>query len=335
MRAIAFTKSLPASDVNALSDITFDKPEPGPRDLRVQVEAVSVNPVDTKVRQNAGSDTPRVLGYDAAGIVDAVGAEVTLFKPGDAVYYAGTINRPGTNAEFHLVDERIVGRKPASLDFAQAAALPLTTITAYELLFDRIGVRKGRGADTRTLLVVGGAGGVGSMAIQLARALTDLTVIASASRPETVEWVRGLGAHHVINHTRPLDEEVARIGIPAVDIVLSLTQTARHWPVIQNLVAPQGHVGVIDDMPSLDIVPFKGKAVGVHWESMFTRPIHQTADMIEQHRLLNEVAGLVEAGTVRTTLTNRVGPIDAATLREAHALVESGRSIGKTVVEGW
>lgn len=335
MRAIAFTKSLPASDVNALSDITLDKPEPGPRDLRVRVEAVSVNPVDTKVRANAGSDNPRVLGYDAAGIVDAVGAEVTLFKPGDAVYYAGTINRPGTNAEYHLVDERIVGRKPASLDVAEAAALPLTTITAYELLFDRIGVRKGKDADKRTLLVVGGAGGVGSMAIQLARALTDLTVIATASRPDTVAWVQGLGAHHVVDHTKPLDAEVARIGIPAIDIVLSLTQTTRHWPAIQKLVAPQGHVGVIDDMPSLDIVPFKGKAVGIHWESMFTRPIHQTADMIEQHKLLNEVAGLVEAGKIRSTLTNRVGPINAAILREAHALVESGRSIGKTVVAGW
>ncbi|MCX5569483.1 zinc-binding alcohol dehydrogenase family protein [Kaistia nematophila] len=335
MRAIAFTKSLPASDANALSDITLDVPEPGPRDLRVKVEAVSVNPVDTKVRRNAGSDTPRVLGYDAAGIVDAVGAEVTLFKPGDAVYYAGTINRPGTNAEYHLVDERIVGRKPATLDGAEAAALPLTTITAYELLFDRIGVRKGEGADRRTLLVVGGAGGVGSMAIQLARALTGLTVIATASRPDTVAWVEGLGAHHVIDHTKPLDEEVARIGIPAVDIVLALTQTPHHWPAIQNLVAPQGHVGVIDDMPTLDIVPFKGKAVGVHWESMFTRPIHRTPDLVEQHKLLNEVAGLVEAGKIRSTLTNRVGPINAATLREVHALVESGRSIGKTVVEGW
>ncbi len=335
MRAIAFTASLPATDPNALVDLTLPLPEPGPRDLRVRVEAVSVNPVDTKVRARAGSDSPRVLGYDAAGIVDAVGAEVTLFKPGDRVYYAGTIDRPGTNAEYHLVDERIVGRMPATLDFAAAAALPLTTITAYELLFDRIGVRKGKGADPRSLLVVGGAGGVGSMAIQLARALTGLTVIATASRPETVDWVKGLGAHHVVDHRKPLDEEVARIGIPAVDIVLALTQTIHHWPAIQKLVAPQGHVGVIDDMATLDIVPFKGKAVGIHWESMFTRPVHQTADMIEQHKLLNEVAGLVEAGKVRTTLTNRVRPINAATLRDVHQLVESGRSIGKTVVEGW
>ncbi|BCP54455.1 Zn-dependent oxidoreductase [Kaistia sp. 32K] len=335
MRAIAFTRSLPASDENALVDITLDTPEPGPRDLRVKVEAVSVNPVDTKVRRNAGSDTPRVLGYDAAGIVDAVGAEVTLFKPGDRVYYAGVINRPGTNAEYHLVDERIVGRMPATLDFAEAAALPLTTITAYELLFDRIGARKGKGADTRSLLVIGGAGGVGSMAIQLARALTDLTVIATASRPETIDWVKRLGAHHVVDHTKPLDEEVARIGIPAVDIVLSLTDTAHHVPAIQKLVAVQGHVGVIDDTPTLDVVPFKGKSVGIHWEMMFTRPIHQTPDMIEQHRLLNEVAGLVEAGKIRTTLTNRVGPINAATLRAAHQLVEGGRSIGKTVIAGW
>ncbi|MBB5753003.1 zinc-binding alcohol dehydrogenase family protein [Prosthecomicrobium pneumaticum] len=334
MRAVAYRQSLPITEEAALLDVVLDRPEPGPRDLLVRVAAVSVNPVDTKVRKRADpKGEPKVLGYDAAGTVEAVGAEVTLFRPGDAVFYAGSIARPGTNSEFHCVDERIVGRKPATLSFAEAAAIPLTAITAYELLFDRIGVEKGETG--RSLLVIGGAGGVGSVAIQLARALTGLTVVASASRPETAEWVRALGAHHVVDHTKPLDEEAARIGLPQIDIVLALTQTATHWPAIQKLVAPQGHVGIIDDMETLDIVPFKAKAIGIHWESMFTRPVFGTPDMIRQHELLDEVAGLVDAGRLRTTIQKTLSPIDAANLKAAHALIESGRSIGKIVVEGW
>ncbi|MCX5497161.1 zinc-binding alcohol dehydrogenase family protein [Kaistia dalseonensis] len=335
MRAIAFTRSLPASDPDALVDITLDTPQPGPRDLRVKVEAVSVNPVDVKVRAGGDQADPRVLGFDAAGIVDAVGSEVTLFKPGDAVFYAGSITRPGTNSEYHLVDERIVGRKPKTLDFAEAAAIPLTAITAYELLFDRIGVRKGAGSDTRSLLILGAAGGVGSIAIQLARTLTDLTVIGTASRTDSAEWARSLGAHHIVDHTKPMAPQLDALGFKTVDIILSLTGTTHNLPQLPELVAPKGHIGVIDDPKVFDIVPFKRKAVSLHWELMFTRPIFGLPDMIEQHTLLNEVADLVDAGKIRTTLTGKLGPINAANLRKAHEQVESGRMIGKVVLAGW
>lgn len=335
MRTVAFTRSLPADDPAALADITTDTPQPGPHDLLVKVEAVSVNPVDTKVRRAGDSATPRILGFDAAGTVAAVGSAVSLFKVGDAVFYAGSILRPGSNAEFHAVDERIVGHKPKSLEFTAAAALPLTSITAYELLFDRIGVKKGEGADTRSLLIFGGAGGVGSMAIQFARTLTGLTIIATASRPESTEWVRGLGAHHVIDHTKPLAPQLAALGIPEVDIILSLTGTAGHASVLPEIIAPEGRIGVIDDPGVFDVVPFKRKAVSVHWESMFTRPIFGTPTLGEQNKLLNEVADLVDAGRLRSTLTKTLAPIDAANLREAHRLVESGRTIGKIVIAGW
>lgn len=335
MRAVAFTRSLPVDDPAALADITADKPEPGPHDLLVKIEAVSVNPVDTKVRRAGDSATPRILGFDASGTVVAVGPAVSRFRAGDAVFYAGSITRPGSNAEFHLVDERIAGVKPKSLDFVAAAALPLTSITAYELLFDRIGVKKGEGADTRSLLIFGGAGGVGSMAIQLARALTGLTVIATASRPESADWVRGLGAHHVIDHSKPLDPQLAALGLPEVDIILSLTGTAGHAAVLPEIIAPEGRIGVIDDPGVFDVMPFKRKAVSIHWESMFTRPIFGTPTLGEQHRILNEVSALVDAGRIRSTLVKTLSPIDAANLREAHRLVESGRTIGKIVIAGW
>lgn len=335
MRAVAFTRSLPVDDAEALADITLEIPQPGPRDLLVKVEAVSVNPVDVKVRAGGDSAGPRVLGFDAAGIVEAVSSAVTLFKPGDAVYYAGSIDRPGTNSQWHLVDERIVGRKPSSLGFADAAALPLTSITAWELLFDRIGVRRGDPADQRSLLVFGGAGGVGSIAIQLARQLTGLTLIGTASRPESEAFVRAMGAHHVVDHSKPLAPQLEAIGFPVVDIILSLTGTAGHAAILPQIVAPKGHIGIIDDPKTFDIVPLKRKAVSVHWELMFTRPLFGLPDMIEQHRLLNEIANLVDAGRIRTTRTTTLGPIDAATLREAHRRIESGRTVGKMVLEGW
>ncbi len=337
MKAIGFRTPLPLTDANALLDLDLPLPTPGPRDLRVAVRAVSVNPVDVKVRASA---TPpegeaRVLGFDAAGIVEAVGAEVTLFRPGDEVFYAGAIDRPGTNSAFHLVDERIVGRKPATLSFTEAAALPLTAITAWELLFDRLGVPYGVKRGGGTLLVINGAGGVGSILTQIARRLTGLTVIATASRPETIDWCRKMGAHHVIDHRQPLNEGLAAIGIPQVDYVASLTATAAHLPAILAAIAPQGRMALIDDPASLDIVPFKRKSVSVHWELMFTRPLFGTADMIEQHRLLNEVADLVDAGILATTLTQDAGPITAENLRRVHGLVESGRSIGKAVLTGF
>jgi NADPH:quinone reductase len=338
MRAVAFRKSLPITDPQALVDIELEQPAPGARDLLVKVEAVSVNPVDTKVRR--GGDPPngeaQVLGWDAAGTVEAVGSEVSIFKRGDAVFYAGSRRRPGTNAQYHLVDERIVGPKPTSLSFAEAAALPLTAITAWELLFDRIGVK--RGADRRSLLVVGGAGGVGSIAIQLARKLTGLTVIATASRPETEAWVRELGAHHVIDHSKGLAAGLQAIAFPAVDIVLALTGTAQHASEVGQVIAPQGHLGLIEGASALtafDAGQLFSKSVNIHLELMFTRAMFATADMIAQHRLLADVATLVDRGVIRTTLGVVVGPIDAKHLREAHALIESGKAVGKVVLAGW
>ena len=339
MRAVVFKKSLPITDPDALVDVQLPRPKPDGRDLLVKVEAVSVNPVDTKVRR--GGDPAggmRVLGWDAAGTVEAAGPEATLFKAGDAVFYAGSVARPGANSQYHLVDERIVGPKPSSLGFAQAAALPLTAITAWELLLDRIGVKRGDAADRRSLLVVGGAGGVGSMAIQIARQLTGLAVIATASRPETQAWVRELGAHHVIDHTQPFAPQLAGLGFPAVDIVLALTGTAQNAGQIGEVIAPEGHLGLIEGAAALkafDTAPLFNKSVGVHLEMMFTRAMFGTPSMIGQHRLLTEIASLVDCGAIRTTLRQIVGPIDAAHLKQAHALVESGKAIGKVVLEGW
>jgi NADPH2:quinone reductase len=290
-----------------------------------------------KVRAHSAppADEVKVLGWDAAGIVKAIGPDVTLFKPGDEVYYAGVINRPGSNAEFHLVDERIVGRKPKSLDFAAAAALPLTSITAYEALFDRLKVQEAVLGAARALLVIGGAGGVGSITIQIARALTDLTVIATASRPETQEWVKELGAHHVIDHSKPIAPQVAALGISAPGFIFSTTNTDSHIADIVESIAPQGRFALIDDPKVLDIVPFKRKAVSVHWELMFTRPLFSTPDMIEQHKLLNRISELVDAGKIRSTLTETVGTINAANLKKAHAMVESGSMKGKAVLAGF
>lgn len=336
MRAVAYRKSLPISAADALVDVELDRPKPAGRDLLIAVKAVSVNPVDYKVRLRADpGGEPKVLGFDAAGVVVETGREATLFKPGDEVFYAGTIVRSGTNAEFHLVDERITGRKPKKLGFAEAAALPLTSITAWELLFDRLGVIRGEGRDRRAALIVGGAGGVGSIAIQLARRLTGLTVIATASRPETVAWCRELGAHHVIDHRQPFAPQLKAAGIPAADLVLGLTQTDQHLAQIVEVLAPQGRFGLIDDPKALDMTLFKRKSASVHWESMFTRSIFATPDMIEQHNLLDEVSRLVDAGVLRTTLGENLGRITAANLKRAHALLESGKARGKLVLEGF
>lgn len=337
MKAIGYFHPGPIGAPESLVDLERPVPSPGPRDLRVRVAAVSVNPVDTKVRTGAQppAGEARILGWDAAGVVDAVGADVTLFRPGDEVFYAGAIGRPGTNAELHLVDERLVGRKPRTLDFTEAAALPLTALTAWELLFDRLRVPHGRKRAGGTILVINGAGGVGSILTQMARRLTGLTVVATASRPETVAWCQEMGAHHVIDHNKPLDEGLRAIGIPQVEYVAGLTATDRHAPAIVESLAPQGHLAIIDDPKVFDIVPFKRKSLTVSWELMFTRSIFATADMIEQHRILSEVAALVDDGILRTTLTERAGRIDAATLRRVHALVESGRAIGKSVLTGF
>ena len=337
MRAIGYTKSLPIDDPQSLVDLDLPKPEATGRDLLVEVKAVSVNPVDTKIRQNRADPDgkPQVLGWDAAGIVVAIGPDVTKFAVGDAVFYAGAIDRPGTNAEYHLVDERIVGHKPQSLDWAQAAALPLTSITAWETLFDRIDVRKPVPGAANAILIIGGAGGVGSITIQLARKLTDLTIIATASRDETRGWVEDLGAHHVIDHRKPLAEQVEALGLGAPAYVFSTTHTDEYIAEIATLLAPQGRLALIDDPKTLDIAPLKQKSISVHWELMYTRSLFQTPDMGEQGRLLDEVAALVDAGTIRTTLAENFGKIDAANLRRAHERIESHTAKGKIVLEGF
>jgi NADPH2:quinone reductase len=338
MTAIGYAASLPISDDRSLFEFEAPLPRPEGRDLLVRVEAVSVNPVDVKVRmrKQGTAAEPVILGYDAAGVVEAAGSGCQLFRPGDRVYYAGNVNRPGTNAQFHLVDERIVGRAPKSLSPAEAAALPLTTITAWELLFDRIGVQRGEGEDRRSLLVVGGAGGVGSIAIQIARKLTGLTVIATASRPQTQEWVRKLGAHHVIDHSKPFAPQLKAVGFASADIVLALTGTARNASQITEAISPQGRLGLIegaDSLKAFDMPALWPKCVSIHPELMFTRSTFGTPDMTEQHRLLSEAADLVDQGVLRTTMTGNFGRLTAANLKRAHAQIESGTTIGKVVLE--
>jgi zinc-binding alcohol dehydrogenase family protein len=334
MKAIGYAAK---GGVEVLTELELPMPEPGPRDLRVAVRAVSVNPVDVKRRRwedPAESLHPRVLGYDAAGVVEAVGSEVTFFKPGDEVFYAAAMDRPGTNAEFHLVDERIVGPKPTSLSFAEAAALPLTSITAWEMLFDRMKVPYGLLKPCGTLLVLNGAGGVGSMLIQLANRLTGLTVIATASRPESIEWVCKLGAKHVADHSKPIDEALQAIGFSGVDYIGAITTRPGSAPSLARAMNPQGHITLIDNFDD-NIAPFKPKSITVSWEMMFTRSLFQTADMDAQHRLLTQVSDLVDAGVLRTTLTHVGGPLTVANLRLAHERIETGRAIGKTVLEGF
>ncbi|MGE0498729.1 MAG: zinc-binding alcohol dehydrogenase family protein [Ramlibacter sp.] len=339
MKAIGYHHPRPLTDAAALQDLELPEPQPGERDLLVRVQAVSVNPVDVKVRAGMPPEAgqPKVLGWDAVGTVQAVGREVRGFKTGERVYYAGAFNRPGTNAQLHVVDERIVARAPASLSDAQAAALPLTTITAWEILFDRLRVPRSEGgiASCQSLLVVGGAGGVGSMLIQLARQLTGLRVIATASRAESRQWCLDLGAHDVIDHSKPLAAELAALGRPEVDYVASLTQTQQHMAQYPTLIKPQGALALIDDPAALNVLPLKGKSISLHWEMLFTRSLFGTPDMARQGELLAEVAALIDAGRLRSTLTEQLGPLNAANLRRAHALVESGRSIGKVVLEGF
>ncbi len=331
MRAVGYRKPLPIADPASLEDLEVPVPEPGPHDLLVRVEAVSVNPVDVKVRASTDPGRePKILGWDAAGVVEAAGADVTLFAPGDEVYYAGSIDRPGTDAQLHAVDERIVGHKPRGLTFAQAAALPLTTITAWETLFDRFRLTP---ESPGVLVVLGAAGGVGSMITQLTRALTRMVVIGTASRPESRQWVLDHGAHHVVDH-HDLVQGVLGIAPDGVTHVFS-THTAGSIEAFAEILQPGGAITAIDDPEGLDVVPLKTKSLSFHWEFMFTRPLFQAVDLVEQHNLLDRVAEMVSEGTIQTTLARELGPINAATLREAHAMVEEGRMVGKVVVAGW
>jgi len=338
MKAVALTRYLPIDDPASLVDMELPRPTPGAHDLLVRVEAVSVNPVDTKLRAPKAQveAQPRVLGFDAAGVVETVGAEVSGFQPGDRVYYAGDVTRPGSNAQWQAVDAHLVGHLPDTIDLADAAALPLTALTAWELLFQRMPFDSEHGGKGKTLLVIGGAGGVGSIAIQLARR-AGFTVIATASRDETAAWCRTLGASHVIDHHQPLAPALKALGFDQVDAVLNLADTARYWQAVGELLAPQGHVGlVVEPSQPLNIGdPYKAKAIGIHWEMMFTRARYGTADRAEQGRILDRVAALVAAGELRATRTATLSPISAATLREAHRRLESGSTIGKVVLAGW
>jgi len=334
MKAVALTHYLPVEDPNAFLDVELPKPSALGRDLLVSVKAVSINPVDTKVRspKDDVEETPRILGWDASGIVEAVGPEVTLFKPGDEVYYAGDITRAGSNAEFQLVDERIVGLKPVSLGFAESAALPLTTITAYESFFDRLGIDRDGADKGQSVLIIGAGGGVGSIAIQLAKA-AGLVVIATASRPETTSWVTELGADHVINHREPMAAQVHALGYKYVDHI-AIFNDMRHWETAVELIRPEGGIVTIDDtnLP-MPMAGMKTKAASLHWEFMFARAMFETPDMIEQHKLLTYVAGEIDAGRIRTTLSQVLSPINAENIRAVHALIETGQAKGKIVVE--
>jgi NADPH:quinone reductase len=337
MKVVAFTGEPHSPETNPFAELDWPDPAPErPHDLLVRVRAVSVNPRDLKSRVAfpASPEKPLVLGYDASGVVEAVGSAVTRFQPGDAVFYAGVLDRPGSNAALQLVDERIVGRKPLSIDHLAAAALPLTTLTAYEMLFDRLGFVPGR-HENGALLVLGGAGGVPSMAIQLARALTGLTVIGSASRPQSEAHVRALGAHHVVDHSRPLKPQIESLGlVEPLRAVFSTHTTADAWADLAGCLAPQGRFGLIDDPPPLDLRLMKMKSISIHWEAMFTRPMFGTDDMHRQHEILTEVAALIDSGRIAPVATRSFGTLTADNLQAAHAALGEGHAIGKIVLSG-
>lgn len=341
MRAIAYPGSRSSNAIDCLVDVDLPEPLAGPSDLLVRVEAVAVNPVDTKVRrrEQPAVDQWRVLGWDAAGTVEAVGSAVNGFQPGDQVWYAGALDRPGCNSELHAVDHRLVARKPISLSAADAVALPLTSLTAWELLFDRLRLprRHGQASPVRSLLVVGAAGGVGSILVQLVQQLTDLQLVATASRPESRAWLERLGVTQVIDHHQPLGPQLALLDLPPLSTAISLTHTDRHFAELVELLEPQGALALIDDPApeSINVLALKRKSLSLHWELMFTRSLYQTHDMARQGEILTEIADLVDAGVVRTTRHTCVGQISAVNLQEAHHRLEQGRTLGKLVLSGW
>lgn len=336
MKAVGFTKYLPIADPESFQDIETEKPAPEGRDVLVAVKAIAVNPVDTKVRapKEGVEDPPRIIGYDASGVVEAVGEDVSLFNVGDEVFYAGDITRSGSNAEYQLVDERIVGRKPSSLNFAESAALPLTAITAYESFFDRLDIDQDGGNKGETLLIIGAGGGVGSIGIQLAK-LAGLTVIATASRRESAEWVTALGADFVINHKHDMVEQVRATGFKHIDHI-AIFNDMSHWDACVELIRPQGGIVTIDNTDSeMPMAGMKTKCASLHWEFMFARSMYTTPDMIKQHELLNFIAAGIDDGSIKTTVNEVISPINAANLKKAHALIEQGDAIGKIVLSEW
>lgn len=339
MKAVGLIRDLPGTDSESLCDVDLPRPEPGDRDLLVRVEAISVNPVDTKIRRSKSPDhresLPRVLGWDAAGVVEAVGSKVALFQPGNEVYYAGSMTRPGTNSEYHLVDERIAAKKPRSFDMAQSAALPLTVITAYEAFCDRMGIVFEGDSVGKMVLIIGGAGGVGSIAIQIAK-IANLRVIATASRPESQSWCRKMGADEVIDHTKSIPDQLQQLNCPTVDYIFNASSTEQHWSAMCEVIKPQGRICcIVDTTETVDLNALKRKSVTFAWEFMFTRPMYRTDDIVEQHKLLTRVARWVDRGMIQSVLTETFSPINAANLRAAHAKLESGRMIGKLVLTGW
>jgi zinc-binding alcohol dehydrogenase family protein len=338
MKAIGLTRYLPIDHPESLVDLNVDKPAAAGRDILVKVKAISVNPIDTKVRapKDQTEPVPRILGWDVCGIVEQAGEDCELFKPGDEVYYAGTINRPGGNSQYHVVDERIVGRKPKALDYAEAAALPLTGITAWEALHERLGIpTKPEANSGKAILIIGAAGGVGSIATQLA-SKAGLTVVGTTSRPETAEWSMQHGSTYIINHYEPFMPQLKQFGLHSVPYILCLNATEQHWAHMAEVIAPQGKIcSIVDAKEPLNLNVLKSKSASFVWEFMFTRAMYGTEDMTQQHHILNRIAELVDAGDIQTTMTERLAPINAANLRLAHAKIEEGTAIGKIVLENW
>ena len=336
MKAIGFKTSLSIEEKDSFIEFETVKPTPGEHDLLVKIDAISVNPVDFKIRQSAAKDTvletPKIIGWDAVGIVQAVGEKATLFEVGDLVYYAGDITKQGSNAEYQIIDERIVGKKPKSLSIEEAAVIPLTALTAWEILFDRIRINpeKDKG---KSVLIIGSAGGVGSIAIQLAKKIAGLTVIATASRPETVEWCKQQGADFVVDHKNLIDS-VREAGFQHVDFILDFVDTNAYWDIMAELIKPQGHIASITGSAEPVVLnKLKGKSISFSWELMYTRSMFQTEDMIEQHRILNKVADLLDEGILKTTLNQTLNGLTADNLKKAHQLLESGRTIGKIAIK--
>ena len=337
MKAIGLLEYLPIENENSLIDIELPRPTPKGRDLLVKIHAISVNPVDTKVRapKDKKEEEPKILGWDASGVVVEVGEECTLFQPGDEVFYAGSITRPGTYSEYHLVDERIVGTKPKNLTHAQSAAVPLTAITAWEGMFERLAIdfNNKEKNKSKNILIIGGAGGVGSIAIQLAK-WAGLNVITTASRNETKDWAKSLGADYVINHHKAFKEQLSQIEIAEVDYIFCLNNTDQHWNGMAEVIKPQGGIcSIVENEKPLALGLLKSKSATFVWEFMFTRPMYYTEDMINQHLLLNQVSELLEQNTIKTTLNETLSPIHAANIRKAHAMIETGSTIGKIVLE--
>lgn len=339
MKAVGLTKYLPIEHAESLVDLELPKPKATGRDVLVRVNAIAVNPVDTKIRKPRDKiePEPKILGWDAAGEVVEVGPDVTLFNVDDLVYYAGDVTRSGCNAEYQLMDERIVGHKPKKLSFEETAAMPLTSVTAWEALFDRLGIAEDVVKNqNKSILIIGGAGGVGSIAIQLASKVAGLKVIATASRPETIAWVTNLGANHVINHREDLIAQMQAIQIPQVDYILCNNDTDAYFQTMAELIKPQGKIcSIVETTKSVNVDLLKSKSVTFVWEFMFTRSMFKTPDMIEQHHILERAAKLIDSGTLRTTVNEVMSPINAKNLRAAHAQLEAGNTIGKIVLSGW